>query len=314
MAEGPRPFALAAGFVSVALIWGLNYLFVRDGLTLAAPLWLAALRAGVGAIGVGAFILLRSTPRTLDRPGRVAAILLGLPNTALFFGLWFAAARDVLPGETAVIVYTFPLWVAILAGPFLGDRPGLVGWAAIGVGFAGVVLISQPWDGGSGRLQLLPVAELLLGAMSWAIGTVLMQRRFRPTELLEANAYQLIGGAVALVVAAAVLEPSSLPAASPLLVADVLWLGLMGTAVAYTIWFYLLGRVPATSLSAFTFLVPVVALAASSVVYGERLDVVQVAGVLLVLGGIYASGRGLRLRAPEGPLSGPVDPSTLRPE
>jgi drug/metabolite transporter (DMT)-like permease len=314
MAEGPRPFALGAGFVAVALIWGFNYLFVREGLTLAAPLWLAALRAGIGTLGVAAFLLLRPAPRALDRPGRVAATLLGLPNTALFFGLWFAAARDVLPGETAVIVYTFPLWVAILAGPLLGDRPGPVRWAAIGVGFAGVVLISQPWAGGNGALQLLPVVELLLGAMSWAVGTVLMQRRFRPAELLEANAYQLIGGTVGLVVAAAVLEPSSLPAASPLLTADVLWLGLMGTAVAYTIWFYLLGRIPATSLSAFTFLVPVVALGASSVVYGERLDAVQVAGVLLVLGGIYASGRGLRLRAPGIPKAeaGPVTPSTPR--
>jgi drug/metabolite transporter (DMT)-like permease len=301
MAAAPRDRILAVGFVVVASIWGLNYLFVREGLTLAAPLWLALLRAGVGAAGTTIFLLPRAGTRRLDRRGRVDAFLLGLPNTAFFFGLWFLAARQVLPGETAVLVYTFPLWVALLTGPVMGDRLGLAHWAAIGAGFLGVALVSQPWQGGSGSLQLVPVLELLAGAASWATGTVLMQRRFRAPELQEANAYQLLGGTLGLLAFAVAFEPTSVPSPSPVLLADVLWLGLAGTAVAYSIWFYLLGRVPVASLTGFTFLVPLVALAASAVIYHERLDVAQGTGVLLVLAAIYVIGRRIRPSAPSGP-------------
>ncbi len=286
-----RPGLLAVGFVAVASIWGLNYLFVRGGLELAAPLWLAALRAGVGAAAASVFLLPRERTRRLDGRGRRDAALLGLPNTALFFGLWFLAAGSILPGETAVIVYTFPLWVAILAGPVLRTRLSPTHWATILAGFVGVALISQPWQGASGSLRPLPVLELLGGAISWALGTVLMQRRFRSDQLLEANSYQLLGGTGALLAVAIVGEPSTIPALSFPLVADVLWLGLLGTALAYSIWFYLLGRIPAPTLSGFTFLVPLVALTASAVVYGERLDLSQDLGVVLVLAAIAVTGR-----------------------
>ena len=298
MAESPRPLLLVLGFVGVATIWGFNYLFVRAGLGLANPLWLAAFRAGLGALAAAVFVLPRRGVPALDRRGRIDAALLGLPNTALFFGLWFLAAGSVLPGETAVIVYTFPLWVAVLAGPVLGDHLRPVHWAILGVGFVGVAMISQPWAGSGASLRPVPVVELLVGAISWALGTVLMQRRFRASELQQANAYQLLGGAAALVLVAAGLAPGALPSPSWALGADVLWLGLVGTALAYSIWFHLLGRIPAATLSGFTFLVPLVALAASAVVYGERLDLTQAAGVVLVLVAIAATGRWMRSRGP----------------
>jgi drug/metabolite transporter (DMT)-like permease len=291
MAERPGTLTLGAGFAAVVTIWGLNYLFVRAGLDLAAPLWLAALRAGIGAIGVSVFLLPRPRTPPLGLRARGTALLLGVPNTALFFGLWFLGATQVMPGETAVVIYTFPLWVAILAGPLLRDRLGGLAWAAVLAGFVGVALLSQPWAGGASSLRLLPVAELLAGSVSWAVGTVLMKRYFRPPQLLEANAYQMLGGAAALLAAAVVISPGAIPAPTLPLLGDVLWLGLVGTAVAYSIWFYLLGRVPVSTLTGFTFAVPLVALGASAVVFGERLDVVQGLGVLLVVLAIIVVGR-----------------------
>lgn len=299
MTDRRQTFLYAAGFVAVVTIWGFNYLFVRAGLALVAPLWLALLRAGLGAIGTSVFLWPRAGARGLDRRGRIDALLLGAPNTAIFFALWFTAAEQVPPGETAVIVYTFPLWVAVLAGPVLGDRLGPLHWAAVGAGFVGVALISQPWSGG-GSLRVVPFLELVAGSISWAIGTVGMQWRFPAGQLQEANAYQLLGGTLGLVALVLLFEPRSVPVPSPALLADALWLGLLGTSVAYSIWFFLLGRMPAATLSAFTFLVPLVALAASAVIYGERLDLVQAAGVALVLAGIFLIGRRVRANRARG--------------
>jgi len=164
-----------------------------------------------------------------------------------------------------------------------------VGVGSVLVGFAGVVLVADPWVGGSPP-PWSAIVELLVGAVSWAVGTVLMQRWFRGEEMQEANLYQLLGGSVALVGASLVLEPG-LPTLSLPLLGILLWLGGVGTAFAYSVWFWLLSRRRAAPLSANLFLVPVVALTASAVLFGERLSWFQYVGVAAVLVSIYLTNR-----------------------
>jgi probable blue pigment (indigoidine) exporter len=279
-------------FLVLASCWGLNYPFVVLGLGSAGPLWLALLRAGTGLVFSVVVISLVGRWGTLDRQGRRDAAALGLLNATAFFGLWFWAARLVTPGIAAIVIYTFPLWVAVLSIPVLGAKLGPLQWGSVAVGFGGVVLISGAGSAVSASLPLDAAVALGLAAIAWAVGTVLTRRRFDRSEILEANAYQLLGGTVGLAIAVAVLEPLPLPRASADLVFSVLWLGAMGTAVAYSIWYHLLGRSAAAPLSAYLFLVPVVALTASAVFFGERLSILQLGGVGLVLLSIYGVSRG----------------------
>lgn len=278
-------------FLLLVVTWGLNYVFVNLGLGFATPLWLATLRSGIGAVATLALVTVFRGWGTLDGPAKRDALLLGIPNTSLFFGLWFWAARDVPPGIAAVVIYTFPLWVALLSLPVLGHRLGPKHWAAVAIGFVGVALISQIGQAGGRGVSFTAIALLLGAAFAWALGTVLFQRRFRKDQMLEANAYQVGGGAFGLLAATLVITPTPLPQGSIDLLATVLWLGVLGTAVAYAIWFTLLGRIRAAPLSAYLFLVPVVALAASAVVFGERLSYAQLGGVGLVILSIYGIGR-----------------------
>jgi drug/metabolite transporter (DMT)-like permease len=197
----------------------------------------------------------------------------------------------VAPGQTAVVIYTFPLWVALFSPAVLGARLARLQWTAVGVGFGGVFLVSQPWSGGSAQPPLVPVLELLGAAICWAAATVAFQRRFRPTGLAEANGFQLLGGATTLLLASAGLGLAGAPSSSPVFWTSVAWLGLYGTAFAYGVWFFLLERVHASVLSTYAFLVPLIALGLSVILEGERLTLVQVAGVVLVLLGVYLVGR-----------------------
>jgi drug/metabolite transporter (DMT)-like permease len=292
--------ATSVAFAALVLAWGLNYLFVRNGLLLSAPIWLAFLRAGVGALGASVLLLPRVGGRALSGRDRWWALVLGLPNTALFFGLWFIAATSILPGEVAVVVYTFPLWVALLSGPVLGLplRRGEI--IAVVVGFSGIVLVSEPWRAGAAGLNPIAVLELLVGSIGWAVGTVAIQRKFPKETILAAHAYQLIGGSIGLLGAALLFEPTAAPHPSVALLEIVLWLGLVGTSFAYAVWFTLLARSRAATLSSYVFLVPVVALAASFVVFGERLDIEQAIGVAFVLAAVYLIGRAPSLKPPRG--------------
>ena len=301
---GPRTTRSLFGFLSV--VWGFNFLFVRVGLADASPLWLALLRAGVGAAATVVVLTPLRAWHELDARGRRDALLLGLPNTAAFYAFLMLGIQSVLPGLAAVLTYTFPLWVAILSPRVLGHRLTLLHWGAIAGGFLGVVLISEVWNVLSSGVSLVAVLELLAAAISWAIGTVLFQRRFRREEMIEANAFQLLGGTAGLLVAVGLLTPVPLPTFSLSLVLAVVWLGVLGTTLAYIVWFWLLGRTRAATLSAYVFLVPVVALSASAIVFGERLVPVQLAGVALVLLSIYGISR-----APEEPM--PLEAATPTP-
>jgi drug/metabolite transporter (DMT)-like permease len=291
-------------FGVVALAWGLNYLFVRLGLTLAPPLWLAALRSGVGAAVVLGFLAGQGDWRTLDRRNARDALAIGVPNTAVFFGLWFVAASTIPPGQTAVLVYTFPLWVTLLSGPLLRAAPTVGQWIAVGGGFLGVVLVAEPWLGGAAALAPTPVAELLVGSFSWALGTIAFKRRFSAPKAVAANGLQLVGGTAALLLVTPVAEGGYVPPPSWVLLGVVLWLGVIGTALAYSIWFRLLSRLPASTLSGYTFLVPLVALAASAVLLGERLRLLQLVGVaavlLAIVGNAWGSPQRPKVEPPPG--------------
>ncbi|MFZ0892468.1 MAG: EamA family transporter [Thermoplasmata archaeon] len=282
-----RARTTAGIFLLVVLFWGLNYPFVVLGLAFASPLWLASLRAGIGAVVIVVYVSAAHGWGRLDPKGRRDALLIGVPNTAIFFGFWFVAAQHLAPGLTAVVVYTYPLMVALLSAPVLAQRITARHWVAIVIGFAGVVLASKVWQISGSSADLVPTVEILVGAFGWAVGTVLFKRRFEPATYQEANAFQLVGGTVALLIATVVLTPLPLPHFTVSLALTVLWLGVLGTGLAYAIWFRLLSHTRAAKLAAYTFLVPVVALIASVSYFHESLSVLQVFGVALVLASVY---------------------------
>jgi probable blue pigment (indigoidine) exporter len=278
---------LVAMYLGMVVAWGLNYLFVASALDDAPGLWLAFFRAGVGALGLGGVLASSRPAGALGRRAVRDALLIGIPNTGVFFGLWFLAAGSVSPGQAAVIIYTFPLWVALLSVPVLGERFGGAQALAIALGFLGVLLVAEPWVGGTNGAEPATTLELLGGAIAWAVGTVLFKRRFHGEQVPTATGYQLVGGSLTLLAAALVLEPTPAFRVDPGLLGSVLWLGLVGTTLAYLVWFALLDELPAATVSAYTFLVPVVALVASVALLGERVSATQLAGIALVLASIF---------------------------
>jgi probable blue pigment (indigoidine) exporter len=293
-------FVTAALFLLVVLAWSGNYLFVKVGLASATPLWLATLRAGVGALGTAAYLLVRRDTVPLAPRDRRDALLLGIPNTAAFLGFWFVAAQRVAVGEAAVLIYTYPIWVALFAAAWMGQRLRWLHWVAVGAGFGGVVLVSAPWDAGSRAVPIGAFLELIVAAVAWASATVVFQRRFRPEQLRAANGMQLASGALVLLAASLVFARGSLPSPTPSLGLAVLWMGLFGTTFAYVVWFWLLERHRAATVSAYLFLVPLGALGLGVVFTGELVGPLQAAGVALVLASIYVVARAGRARPSDG--------------
>lgn len=222
------------------------------------------------------------------------------------YGLtWFAAYNVVLnlaeqhldAGTAAMLVNLAPLIVAVLAGLFLseGFPPRLV--LGIAIAFGGIVLIT--FGGEGARADRLGVALGILSALLYASGILAQKVALRTVDPVTATWVAAAVGTAALLPAApqAVAE---LSAATPTTLAAVAYLGVFPTAVAFTLWAYVLERSTAGATASATLAVPAITVGMSWLLLGEvPTPLVLVGGVLALLGvGISRTrGRAARARA-----------------
>src|SRR3954447_20761800 len=262
--------------------WGTTYVVTTHLLPPDRPLLAGLLRA------LPAGLLLLAIARELPRGIWVArAAVLGTLNIGLFFALLFLAAERLPGGVAATVGAIQPLLVALLAWPLLGERADRVRVGAAIAGAAGVaVLVLRA----GAHLDGVGLLAALGATLSMTFGTLLTKRWGRPGGLLAFTSWQLIAGALVLLPAAEIVE-----GAPPTITTDnalgFLYLTLVGTAGAYVLWFWGLGRMPAAAAAMLPLLSPVVALIVGVAFDGEAMTAPQLAGAGLVLAAVLTSVR-----------------------
>jgi probable blue pigment (indigoidine) exporter len=269
-----------AAFTALAAVapvsWGTTYLVTTEFLPPDRPLLSGVLRTFPAGLAVLLFV------RTLPR-GRWwwRAAVLGLLNIGAFNALLFVAAYRLPGGVAATLTSMQPLLVAGLALVLLGERPTAwrLGWGVAGV--AGVALMVLRGEAG---FDLLGVLAGTAAAVSMATGIVLTKRWGRPdgVGLLPFTGWQLTAGGLLLVPLAVVAE-GPLPEFHAAAVGGYAWLAIVGTLVAYLLWFQGVGRLPVTAVSFLALLSPVVATALGWLVLGQPLTTPQTVGFVLAM-------------------------------
>lgn len=186
-----------------------------------------------------------------------------------------AVATTLIPsGQTAVLGFTMPLWLALLAWMFQGQTLSPRLMLALVLGGAGVGLLMVPSFQAYARAPL-GLFLGLLAAVGWAAGTLLVKRWPFPVHALVSTGWQLIlTAAVLLVVAAALGEPfASRP--SPKVWLIVAYITLVPMAIGNVTWYTIVELLPAQVAGLSSILVPVVAMVAGAVVHGEPLGAMQ---------------------------------------
>ncbi|RYH12395.1 EamA family transporter [Tropicimonas sp. IMCC6043] len=259
-------------------IWGSTYLVTTEALPAGYPVSLAVLRA------LPAGLLLLAATRCLPPRawlGRV--VVLGALNFALFWSLLFVAAYR-LPGGVAATLGSFQaLIVIVLARGILGTPIRALALLSALAGIGGVALLLL---GPEAALDPVGVAAGIGGAVSMAAGTVLSRKWQPPVPALSFTAWQLTAGGLLLLPVALVAEPP-LPSLTVTNLAGLAWLGLVGAALTYWLWFRGIARIEPGAVSMLGMMSPVTAVALGWLWLGQALSPTQIAGACIVLGAVW---------------------------
>lgn len=272
-------------------VWGSTYLVTTEALPDGYPVTLAALRA------LPAGLLLLAVTRCLpSRAWLGRTFLLGSFNFALFWVLLFVAAYRLPGGVAATLGSVQAMIVIVMARGWLGTpiRVGAVIAAATGVIGVALLLI-----GPEARLDPVGIAAGLGGAASMAAGTVLSRKWQPPVSALSFTAWQLTAGGLVLLPLALIVEPP-LPPLSVTNLAGLVWLGLVGAAATYALWFRGVARLEPGAVSMLGMMSPVTAVTLGWLWLGQSLSPVQFLGAMIVLASVWA---GQRVNRPGVPAS-----------
>jgi drug/metabolite transporter (DMT)-like permease len=304
-----------AKFAALALIWGSSFLLMKVGLDDLHPVQIVTLRITLAALAL--VVLLRATRGRLPRGRRVwghvfvsSLFLTVLPFTGFVTGEMYVSSALAGIGNATTPIATVLCALALLPSEHLTARKVL----SVGLGFAGVVVIAEPWNI-TGRPDPLGFLLVVLAASSYGLGWTYTRRTLASSDLgglAQPTALLLAGSAVIVPVSLLwwLLEPAARAAPwSPqaqagagdayplwLSVGAVVVLGVVGTGLAYVFQYDVVRAAGTVVSSTVTYLIPVVSVVLGVLVLGERLGAAQVLGFGVVLLAAVLVGRAPRVQ------------------
>ena len=267
----------------LALIWGYNWVVMKVALTYAPPITFGALRTAGAALLM--FVILAASRKSMAMPVSLARLtLLALFQTTGFVGLMNSALSEGDAGKTAILVYTMPFWVLLLAAPVLGERLTSGKLLAGGCGLAGVIMIFSPW---TLHGDLAGMALAVGAGLDWAIAVMIAKRM--PMRgfwrLLAFNAWQMLIGCIPLTIIALLVRGHPVHW-TPAFVAAFIYSVVLGTGAGWFLWLFVLSRLSASLSGLVILVIPVIGIVSDWVQLGVRPGLWESLGAAILSGGL----------------------------
>jgi drug/metabolite transporter (DMT)-like permease len=280
-------------FVALSVIWGLPYFFIKIAGQEVSPLILAFGRVLLATLVLMPIAWRRRALRSLGNH-KAAICTFGLIEFAIPFSLISLGERWIDSSVTGILIAMVPLSIALIQR-FFGIRELLGAWRVTGlaIGFIGVAALLGTGSI-SGLLGWAGVGCMLLSTLCYAVGPLIIQRYMHDLDSIGALAASLLVATAVLFIPAVIEFPSSLPSAAAL--ASIAILGVVCTAVAMLLMFYLVHRAGASRAAVITYINPVVATLLGVLLLGEHLGMSGYIAFALILLGSWLATRGTGTR------------------
>lgn len=277
----------------LSLIWGASFLFIKVAVGTIPPLSVAFGRTALAAVLL--YLVLRSRGLNMPRWGPVwgTFLLMGLFNGAVPYTLITWAEIHIDSGLAAIVNALMPLFTVVLAHLFTGDER--LNWMKVGsifLGFLGVVALIGPAAlKGLGK-HVLAQSAVIAAALCYAVAVIYGRRLKEITPLVSATG-QLFCAAFLTLPMSLVFDAPWALSPSSISLAALTCLSLLGTALAYLLYYYLLQRIGSTNLSLVTYLIPITGVFWGALLLGERLHWSSFLALGLILVSIAGVNNGL---------------------
>jgi drug/metabolite transporter (DMT)-like permease len=268
--------------ITVAVIWGVNVVVVKAALTELAPLPFNSLRFALSALLCWAVLRASGGKMLPERADFLRIAVLGLLGHGLYQALFIQGTNLTSAGNTALLLATIPVWVAALAALTRAEATGPFVWLGIGLSVTGIVLVTlggSTWQGD---------AMLVFGTFFYACYTLKSKGLLQKYSALQFTTWTLTAGAAAL----ALFSLGPLAAQDWGAVGLAGWGGLFYSAVLAIvagnyIWTNGVQKLGAARTAIYNNLTPVTAMLMGSLFLDEAISLPQVAGAVLIIGGLY---------------------------
>ncbi|MDN5853300.1 MAG: EamA family transporter [Actinomycetia bacterium] len=262
-------------------VWGTTYFVTTEYLPPDRPLLAATIRALPAGL-----LLVALTRRLPSGAWWWRSMVLGTLNIGAFFAFLFIGAYRLPGGVAATVGAVQPLIVLALAAGLLGQRITLRAGLAGVAGVFGVSLLVLRSDA---QLDSIGILAAFGGAATMGTGIVLSKRWVSPAPVLATTGWQLVAGGLVLLPITALVEGAPPTSFTTENVLGYAYLTIIGSALAYTLWFRGIRELPAIGVTFLTLLSPVVATAVGWLALGEALTPAQAVGALIVLGALIVA-------------------------
>lgn len=276
----------------LSAIWGSSYLFIAIGAESMPPLTLVAFRLLIGAAALQIVLRLRRTALPRSPKTLAALAFMGLTNNIIPFALitWaeVPGPHQVNSGLAALLVAAMPIFTVVFAHLALHDeRFTTLKVVGVLMGFAGVAVLMSPRFGSEsgGAQAILGALAVVVAAISYAVAAIFSRRALSGTPPIVIGAMQMSWSTLLLLPIALLVERPTLASIAPGAWFAVGWLGLLGSGIAYILYFGLIQRVGATRATTVTYLGPIVAVILGVLFNDETLHWTLIAGMVLIIGG-----------------------------
>jgi drug/metabolite transporter (DMT)-like permease len=277
-------------FVLLGFFWGSSYLFIKIGVDAGlSPFTLITLRLFIGFLLLATVVAIAREPLPRDRRTYGHLIVMGAVNIAIPFSLITWAELTVDSALAAILTAPVPLFVIIIAAVFLRDeRITLNRLAGLVVGFVGVAILVGFDPAAVAGDDLVGEIALVGATVSYACGAVYARRNIHGLRPMIPAIFQVFFALVMVAALALVTERplEVIPRMSTDAIVAVVWLGLLGSGLAYLVFFRLLAAWGATRTSMVAYLLPVVGITLGWLVLREPIDARLIIGTALVIGGV----------------------------